>query len=375
MKIVCAPDSFKQSLPAMAVARAMAAGIADVDSSITIDVCPVGDGGEGTMDAVLATIGGSIQTRTVLGPDGRPVNAAFAVTDEGIGIVELARASGLELLQAKQRDPTNTTTYGTGELIQAAADCDCESVVVFLGGSATCDGAAGLAQALGVRFFDADGKLITTPLTGGSLNSIARLEAPPTLPELIVACDVTNPLLGATGAAAVYAPQKGATPQQVHVLDAALDHLASLTTVDPDFPGAGAAGGAGFGVVALCGATLNLGIDLVLDVVGFEQRCGGADLVLTGEGRLDGQSLAGKAPIGVAMAAQRQHVPTIAIVGDTGSGYERCLQTHDPPGPLAAVSSLAERFGINRAMREPAGCIQQLSAEVICDWLDDSDRH
>ena len=369
MKIICAPDSYKQSLPASSVGQAMAAGIAEVDSSIAIDICPVGDGGEGTMDAMLSAVGGSTRRHLVHGPIDQPIEATFGVTDTGIGLVELAQASGLTILADHQRDPTRTTTYGTGELIQAAIEYGCRSVIVFLGGSATCDGAAGLAQALGVQFLDASGNLITTPLTGGLLHTIARIESPATMPDIVAACDVTNPLLGENGAAAVYGPQKGATPQQVRELDAVLAHLASMTAVQSDFSGAGAAGGAGFGLVALCGATLERGIDLVLNSIDFERRCSDADLVLTGEGKLDKQSLAGKAPIGVARAAQRLNVPTIAIVGDTGPGFEHCLVDSDPPGPLSEVHSLAQRFGLERSMRDTESAIQLLTSEALRDWL------
>jgi glycerate kinase len=328
------------------------------------------------MDALAAAMNGQIRRTVVTGPRGGTIEAEFAVTvlvasgDPGcIGIVELARASGLALLPAEERDPMRTTTFGTGELIQAAADAGAEQIIVCIGGSATCDGAAGLAQALGVRFFDADDRLITTPMTGSLLRSIARIEPSRHLPDLRIACDVTNPLLGEHGAAAVYGPQKGATPDQVVQLDAALAHLASLTTADSGFPGAGAAGGAGFGLVALCGAHLERGVELVLDVIGFEDRCAGADLVLTGEGRLDSQSLNGKATIGVARAAQLHNTPTIALIGSIGVGADSCLVGHDPPGPLLQMHALADRAGLDRAMRAPAALLREMTGAVIRDWL------
>ncbi len=374
MKIVCAPDSFKETLPAADVALALAAGIRDVAADIEIDICPVGDGGEGTMSALLAAQDGSACRLFVTGPRCEPIKADFGITDSGIGIVELARASGLTLLPEDLRNPTLTTTFGTGELIRGAIQAGCRSVIVCIGGSATCDGGAGLAQALGVRFFDDAGALITTPLTGGSLQSIARIEPVPELPGLRVACDVTNPLLGIAGAAAVYGPQKGAMPQQVRELDAALAHLASLTSVDPTFAGAGAAGGAGFGLVALCGAALERGIDLVLDAVDFATRCRGADLVLTGEGRLDAQSLSGKAVIGVANVAQTNGCPTIVIAGSRGDGWEQCLTSYDPPGPVTVSYSLVECFGEQRAYNKTTQCIRELTAQVVQAFGNDRDQ-
>lgn len=375
MKIVCAPDSFKETLTAAEAADSMAGGILDADPAIRIDVCPVGDGGEGTMDALLSAGGGQRHRRSVTGSLGEPVTAAFGMTPDNVGIVELAQASGLALVPADRRDPTRTTTYGTGELIRAAADAGAGRVIICIGGSATCDGAAGLAQALGVRFFDASGNLITAPLTGGTLTSIAGIDTDVDLPELRIACDVTNPLLGERGAAAVYGPQKGATPQQVGQLDQALAHLASLTDVQQDFHGAGAAGGAGFGLVALCGATLQRGIDLVLETVGFRSRCAGADLVLTGEGQLDAQSLSGKAAIGVAQAAQQLGIPAIAIVGSLGPGAQSCLASHDPPGPLRAVHALADRFGTERARRQAAALVREVTHDVVTAFRSGGPNH
>jgi glycerate 2-kinase len=342
----------------------MARGLAMADASIVCDICPVADGGEGTLDALIAAMGGRILHADVTGPRGRPVRARYGVTNDGTGVVELAEASGLALLPPVQRDPMRTTTFGTGELNQAAVAHGCRSVIVCIGGSATVDGACGIAQSLGAKFWNEEGELIAQPMTGGMLRRIARWQPPPKLPEIRVACDVTNPLCGPTGAAAVYGPQKGATPEQVRELDAGLAHLAQIVGGDPDMPGSGAAGGAGFGLVNMCGAKLERGIDLVLDAVGFNDRCRDSQLVLTGEGRLDSQSLHGKATMGVAKAAAKRGVPTIAIVGSTGEGAEDCI---DPSkgGALHRYVSLTERFGLNRALRETATLVELVAREMV----------
>lgn len=347
----------------------MIAGIAEAEPSFLAEACPVADGGEGTMQTLIGAMGGSIHKARVAGPLGEPVEAQFGIAGDGkTAIVELAEASGLTLVPRQRRDPTMTTTFGTGQLIQLAAERGCTTIIVCIGGSATVDGGAGMIQALGGRFFDSAGRLITEPLTGGGLTMIARIEPPRDLPILRVACDVTNPLCGSQGAAAVYGPQKGATPAQVRRLDATLAHFASLTKSDPNLAGAGAAGGAGFGLVVLCGAKLERGIELVLDVIGFERRCQGAALVLTGEGRLDSQSLAGKACMGVAAAASRAGMPTIAIVGSTGPGFEACLD-RSRGGLLRSCASLSDRFGVDRAMKEPAAALTALTAEVVRDLM------
>ncbi|MDY7108531.1 MAG: glycerate kinase, partial [Planctomycetota bacterium] len=315
MRVLCAPDKFKGTLDAAEAAAAMAAGAArggPVADPVLTDRCPVADGGEGTLEALIAALEGGIRTVEAVGPLGEPVAARYGLSgDGGTGVVEFAAASGLVLVPDSKRDPTRTTSFGTGQLIAAAAEAGCRTVIAGIGGSATCDGAAGLAQALGARFYDASGRLIEEPLTGGRLAEIARFERPPPerLPAIRVACDVSNPLLGPNGAAAVYGPQKGATRKQVEQLDEALSHLAAIVGGDVQTAGYGASGGAGFGLAMMCGATLEPGIELILQAVGFEKRCRAADLVLTGEGRLDGQSLQGKACMGVASAADRLGVP------------------------------------------------------------------
>jgi glycerate kinase len=365
MRIVCVPDSFKETLRAADVAQAMAAGARRADSQNECDECPVGDGGEGTIDAMISASGGTRHTARVTGPMGEPITAHFAINSEGVGIVELAQASGLSLVPAALRDPTRTTTFGTGELIRAAMEHGCREIIVCIGGSATIDGGAGIVQALGAQFIDRDGHVIERPMTGGLLARVSRVNRSPLrLPaSLRVACDVTNPLCGSNGAAAIYGPQKGATSQQVIELDAALEHFAEIAGGDRDRPATGAAGGAAFGLMSLCGAELERGIELVLDAVRFDDRCRDADLVLTGEGRLDAQSLQGKACTAVAAHACALGVETIAIVGSTGPGAEDCTRP-EKGGLLREVDSLAARFGPERAMREPAALIEEAAFEI-----------
>jgi glycerate kinase len=368
-RVLCAPDKFKGTLGAVGAAEAMARGARLAGPNVSAETCPVADGGEGTLDALVVAMGGTIQRATVIGPLGEPVEARYGIAGDGrTAIVELAEASGLTLVPAERRDPTRTTTYGTGQLVRLAAARGCISVIVGVGGSATCDGGLGLAQALGAQVYDSGGRRIDHPLSGGMLGEVARVEPPPALPQIRVACDVTNPLTGPRGAAVVYGPQKGADPEQVALLDAGVAHLAALLGGDPDAPGAGAAGGAGYGLATLCGARLERGVDLVLDALGFAERCRGADLVLTGEGRLDHQTLAGKAVAGVAAAAHQAGVPAIAIVGATGLGAEAVI---DPArgGFLHRFVSLSERYGEERAMRETESAITEAAREIVAEGV------
>ncbi len=372
-RIVCAPDSFKETITAADAARAMAAGIAEVDPAIEVDCCPVADGGEGTLDALLPTLKGREHSAMVTGPRGQPVEARYGLSgDQRVGIVELAEASGLALLLPHERDPMQTTTFGTGELIDLAARAGCESIIVCIGGSATVDGGSGIMQALGSAFFDHDDHRIHVPMTGGMLSRLTRVERPnydgrdgrDGRARLRVACDVTNPLCGENGAAAVYGPQKGATPDMVRDLDRGLMNFARLLDADPTTPGFGAAGGASLGLVAGCGAQLERGVDLVLDALDFRARCEGADLVITGEGQLDQQSLTGKTTMGVARIARSCGVKTIAIVGAAGPGAERCRRDH-PEGFLEDSLSLSELFGEERARTEPADAIREAARRLM----------
>lgn len=375
MRILCAPDKFKGTISAAEAAKAMARGAGRIQTPagpVLTDCCPVADGGEGTLEALIAALGGEIRQARVIGPLGEAVDAPWGISRDGAtGVVEFAAASGLVLVPAQRRDPTRTTSYGTGQLIAAAAEAGCRTIIIGIGGSATCDGAAGLAQALGARFHDDSGRLIEEPLSGGRLMEIVRFEPPENLPAIRIACDVNNPLLGPDGAAAVYGPQKGATPRQVEQLDQALAHLASIVGGEPQTPRFGASGGAGFGLAMMCGATLEAGIELILEAVGFQERCRAADLVLTGEGRLDGQSMHGKACMGVATVAGKLGVPSIAIVGSTGPGAERCLAP-SAGGMLGQYMTLEGRYGRERALHETAALIEEMTANAIRAWMNDS---
>ncbi|MCX5658829.1 MAG: glycerate kinase [Planctomycetota bacterium] len=375
MRYLCAPDSFKESLSALAAAEAMARGIRRADPRAVVDLCPISDGGEGTVDAMLAATRGRRMTARVLSPLGEPIEAAWGLLGSREGepataIVEMAAAAGLGLVPADKRDPMRTTTFGVGQLIKVALDAGAQRLILGIGGSATNDGGAGMAQALGVVFRDSLGRVLAAPMTGGLLANVAAIDPSGLDPRLaatpvVVACDVTNPLTGPSGASAIYGPQKGATPTQVAQLDRNLAHLAALlrTRLGRDvetLPGAGAAGGMGAGSVAFLNARLQRGVALVLEAVGFGQRVAGCDWCFTGEGRLDGQSLAGKACLGVARAAREHGVPTFALVGSIGPGGERALQEG-----LAGSRAIGEGLPVAESMRRAADLLENAAAEVV----------
>ena len=316
LRVLVAPDKFKGSLGAAEVAAAIARAV--TAHGHTADLCPVADGGDGTVDVAVAA-GFTRHAVTASGPTGEPVTSSFARSGSD-AVVELADVCGLVRLPGGVLRPTGATTVGLGEVVAAALAGGARRVVLGLGGSASTDGGAGLAQALGARLLDASGTELPRGIGGGRLGEVVSVE-PPVLPAgttIDVACDVDNPLLGPHGAAAVYGPQKGAdTAELVAALDAALASWARV--VDPggvaDEPGAGAAGGAGFGLMALLGARLRSGFDLVADLLGFDERLARADLVITGEGRLDAQTLRGKGPAGVASRARAAGIPVLAVAG------------------------------------------------------------
>ena len=322
MRVVVAPDKFKGSLTAREVADRVAAGIAAVSGEVDVVRVPVADGGDGTVDAALAA-GYARVPVTAQGPTGEPVDTAFAVRD-GTAVVEMADVSGLRLLAPDRLAPRTASSYGTGEVVRAAIEHGCHTVVLGIGGSASTDGGAGMLTALGARLHDTTGADLAPG--GGPLADLERLDLSGLHPgvartRVVVACDVDNPLLGPHGAAAVYGPQKGADADDVAALDAALRRWADVVEEATGRPGvreragAGAAGGVGFAALAVLGAELRPGIELVLDLVRFADRLPGADLVVTGEGSLDEQTLHGKAPAGVAAAAGRAGVPVVAVAG------------------------------------------------------------
>ncbi|ANB56689.1 glycerate kinase family protein [Anoxybacillus sp. B7M1] len=334
MKIVIAPDSFKESLAAIEVARAIEKGFREVFPEAEYVCMPMADGGEGTVQALVAATKGRIVEREVTGPLGEPVQACFGLLGDGkTAVIEMAAASGLHLVPNNKRNPLITTTKGTGELIRAALDEGANHLIIGIGGSATNDGGAGMVQALGGRLLDKHGKDLDPG--GGNLAKLASIDLSSLDPRLSrvkieAACDVVNPLIGRQGAAAVFGPQKGATPEMVLQLEQNLRHYADMIerTVGKrvhDVPGAGAAGGLGAGLLAFLNAELKRGIDIVLNAVQFERRIRGASLIITGEGRIDGQTIYGKVPIGVAKAAKPYHIPVLAIAGSLGDDCSAVL--------------------------------------------------
>ncbi|MCE0489685.1 glycerate kinase [Pantoea sp. Mb-10] len=338
MKIVIAPDSYKESLSALAVATAIEAGFREIFPTAEFVKIPVADGGEGTVDAMVAATQGQIIRLTVTGPLGQPVDAFYGLSgDAGTAFIEMAAASGLELVPATQRNPLITTSFGTGELIKNALDRGVGHIIIGIGGSATNDGGAGMVQALGARLLDAQERQIG--FGGGALPALARidiaqLDARLARCRIEVACDVTNTLIGEKGASAIFGPQKGATPERVAQLDRALAHFAQIIQRDLDrdvldIAGGGAAGGMGAALHAFCQAELRRGIEIVTEALGLAEQVEDADLVITGEGRIDSQSINGKVPIGVAQVAKRFDKPVIGIAGsltaDVGVVHEHGL--------------------------------------------------
>lgn len=324
MKIVIAPDSYKESLSAADVASAIESGFREIYPDAEYVKLPVADGGEGTVDAMVAATQGRVISVNVTGPLGEPVAGFYGVSgDERCAFIEMAAASGLELLSPEQRNPLKTTSWGTGELIQHALDLGVKRIIIGLGGSATNDGGAGMVQALGAKLLTADNQQI--PYGGAGLETLAKIDISELDSRLAhcqidVACDVTNPLTGAEGASAVFAPQKGATAEMVVQLDGALAHYARRIEQDLainvlTLEGGGAAGGLGAALYAFCGATLRPGIDIVTEALHLDALVADASLVITGEGRMDSQTIHGKVPVGVARVAKRYHIPVIGIAG------------------------------------------------------------
>lgn len=322
MRILIAPDKFKGTLTASRAAQALTRGARNVHPEASFILRPVADGGEGTMDAFVVALGGRVRVARVNGPLGGHVDAQIALLDGGRAIVEMATASGLSLVDVGAASAVKAHTFGTGELIKAAAEIPgVHSVVVGVGGSASTDGGTGAARAIGWRFLDAAGHELE--LGGGDLARIARIEEPPTALaiEITAACDVDNPLIGDNGAARVFAPQKGASDADVERLAQGLETLATVVRRDlgvdiAAIPAGGAGGGMGAGLVAFFGARLRPGLELLAETTGLEDAIRAADLVITGEGRLDRASLGGKAPIAIARLAQRHGTPCIAVAGD-----------------------------------------------------------
>ncbi|MBI2165510.1 MAG: glycerate kinase [Chloroflexi bacterium] len=354
MKVVVAPQAFKGTLSAREAAKAMAEGVGAVWPEAEVVLAPVADGGDGTLEALVESSGGRYLVTPVTGPLGRLVRAEWGILGDGAtAVLETARVCGLAMLSPSERDPRATTTCGLGELMLHAMDMGLRRFVIGLGGSATNDGGAGMAQAVGVSFLDAEGREL--PRGGAALKGLASIDIShrdPRVKECVVigATDVTNPLCGPEGASMVYGSQKGASPEAARELDGALSHLAAVAERDlglalRDVPGAGAAGGLGFGLMAFLGGRLQPGAEVVFQAVKMKEKLEGADLVITGEGRLDASTAYNKAPLAVARLAKEKGVPCIAVVGSLGDGYEAVVRQ----GPFARIETVAERVsGVGR---------------------------
>jgi glycerate kinase len=373
MRIVLAPDSYKGSLTARQACRAMARGVRRVWPAAEIVEVPMADGGNGTTEALVWATGGQIRQAKVTGPlPETKIEADWGLLGDGrTAVVEMARASGLILVPPAKRNPLHTTTFGTGELMAAALAAGAARLIVGIGGSATTDGGAGMAQALGARFFDRAGRQITALLTGGRLAEVADLDVAAMdsrigAGRIDVACDVDNPLLGPRGAAAIYGPQKGASPADVAVLEANLTRFYDIVERRlgrpvREVPGAGAAGGLGAGLLAFCRAHLVRGVDVVLQAADLAGKLAGADLVLTGEGQLDAQTASGKTLSGVARAASAAGVPVIALPGRLADGPAAIAALH-----LAkAVAISPPDMPVEQAMTQ-AEDLLAAAAEKVC---------
>jgi glycerate kinase len=369
MKVVIAPDSYKESLTAMEVATAIESGFKEIMPDAEYIKLPMADGGEGTVQSLVDATGGDIVTVEVTGPLGQPVTGFYGLLGDGsTAVIEMAAASGLHLVEPDERNPLLTTTYGTGELIKAALDRGVDHIIIGIGGSSTNDGGVGMAQALGAKLVDAKG--VDLPFGGGALADLVNidlsgLDSRLATVQLEVACDVDNPLCGPKGASHIFGPQKGATPEMVVQLDANLAHYAKviLQTNGKDVidqAGAGAAGGLGAALLGLFNATLRPGINIVMDAVNLAEVIKDADLVITGEGRIDSQTIHGKTPIGVARSAKLYNLPVIGIAGSTA---QDCRVVHDH-GLDAVYSVVLGATDLPTALKEAAFNVEMTSRNI-----------
>lgn len=373
MKIIIAPDSFKESLPAAAVAQAIAAGIKIAAPEAEVVCVPMADGGEGTLDAVLTVTGGERRELTVADALGRPRKAFWGWLPDQTGVIEMASAAGLEHVAPSDRNPLKADTYGVGELIQSALDAGAKRIVLTAGGSATNDGGTGMLRALGMTLLDDTGTVLPSgpeALLRLAHIDVSGLDARLQTVDMVVATDVRNPLCGPNGASAIFGPQKGATPEMVQMLDQALAKLATITaqTTGTDCqhdPGAGAAGGLGFAAMAWMGAKTRPGVEVVAELAKLEQAIAGADLVFTGEGRMDAQTLQGKTPWGVMQIAKSHQVPVIALAGSLGDGYQALYEA----GLTAAFSLANGPMDLSLAFKQAANLLQARSTDVMRLWL------
>lgn len=369
MKVVIAPDSYKESLTAMEVATAIESGFKEIMPDAEYIKLPMADGGEGTVQSLVDATGGDIVTVEVTGPLGQPVEGFYGLLGDGsTAVIEMAAASGLHLVETDERNPLLTTTYGTGELIKAALDRGVDHIIIGIGGSSTNDGGVGMAQALGAKLVDANG--VDLPFGGGALADLVSidlsgLDSRLATVQLEVACDVDNPLCGPKGASHIFGPQKGATPEMVTELDANLAHYAEVIRQTNgkeviNQAGAGAAGGLGAALLGLFDATLRPGISIVMDAVNLAEVVKDADLVITGEGRIDSQTIHGKTPIGVARTAKLYNLPVIGIAGSTARD---CRVVHDH-GLDAVYSVVLGVTDLPTALEEAAFNVEMTSRNI-----------
>ncbi len=374
MKIIVAPDSFKGSLSAIEVAESIEKAIMEVDDSIRVVKMPVADGGEGTIEAIASCIPATIYEVEVSGPMGENALAAYAIIEDGMtAVIEMAQASGLPMVPSESRNPLLASTYGTGQLMKDALDRGCRKMIIGIGGSATNDGGAGMLMALGASLKNSSGEELE--LGGGALADLAEIDLTGFDQrlfdsEITVACDVTNPLTGENGASYVYGPQKGATEEMVLQLDDALSHFAKVSSekLGKDYsayPGTGAAGGLGFALIAYCKAKFAAGIDIVLNVCGFEKEIETADLVITGEGRIDGQSVQGKVLYGIGTRAKEKGVSVFAVGGAVRSDSEALLDH----GITAMFSIANGPITLEYAMEHGCELIEQVVKNVMRVYL------
>lgn len=380
MKIVIAPQTFKGSISALEVAKAMREGTERVISGADIVLIPVADGGDGTLETLVEASGGKIRTSIVTGPLGELLTTQWgAMGDGNTAVIEMARTSGLALVPIEMRNPLITTTFGLGEAIQQGLKEGYRKFIIGIGGSATNDAGAGMAQALGIKLLSKNG--IDLPFGGAALSRLDRidvsgLDKSVKESEFMVACDVNNPLTGPEGASAIYGPQKGANSVMIEELDAALEHFSNIVKRDigvdiAKIPGSGAAGGLGAGLIAFLDGKLRAGVDIVLDAVDFDNRLTGADLVMTGEGSLDHSTVYNKAPVGVARLAKAKGIPVIAISGSLGEGFQEIYNygidavSAITPGPMTLDMASSNAFKLISNATEESLRFMKLGSRIF----------
>ncbi|WP_096187266.1 glycerate kinase family protein [Evansella halocellulosilytica] len=372
MKVVIAIDSFKGSCTTFEAASAVERGLRYYRDDIDTVKVPIADGGEGTVDILVKALNGRYVEANVLNPVGKKVNAKYGILPGDIAVIEMATASGLALITKEKYNPLITTTYGTGELIKNAMDQGCKKIYIGLGGSATNDAGAGMAQAIGVSFKDKDNQEIG--FGGGELINVetidtSAIDARVKNTDIVMLSDVTNPLCGKNGASAVYGPQKGASGRTIEILDRNLEHFGEFikeqVSIDVlEIPGSGAAGGLAAGLFAFCSAKCHSGVEKVIDIIGLEKHLQDADLVITGEGRIDFQTINGKVPIGVARTAKKYGIPVIAIVGSIGEGAEVVYNY----GIDAIIDIVSEPISLDKALEEGISLIEKTAERTMRIW-------